>query len=116
MAHVTGGGLAANLARVVPAELEVVLDRATWTPPPVFSLVRDVGQVAVEDLEHTLNMGVGMVAVLDPADADRALEVLQAADVRAWVLGEVRAAAAPAAGAGELAGGAVHLSGRHPGW
>src|SRR3954471_7524359 len=65
MAHVTGGGLAANLERVLPAELTARIDRSTWTPQPVFALVRDVGGVPLDDLEQTLNMGVGMVAAVD---------------------------------------------------
>ncbi len=71
--HVTGGGLAANLARVLPAGLGATVDRATWSPAPVFGLVGDVGGVAVDELERTLNMGVGMVAVVAADDADRAV-------------------------------------------
>src|SRR6187551_2042974 len=59
MAHITGGGLAGNLARVVPEELTVTVDRASWTPAPVFDLVRRVGGVGQDSLEETLNMGVG---------------------------------------------------------
>ena len=112
MAHVTGGGLAANLERVLPEEVEVVVDRGTWTPQPVFSLLRDVG-VSPSDLERTLNMGVGMVAVVDPEDADGAVVRLADHGVRAWVCGEVRLlgrATDPAAAA------AVRLVGAHPGW
>src|SRR3954463_6941095 len=64
MSHITGGGLAANLERVLPAEVTVTLDRGTWTPQPVFGLVGEVGGVARDDLERTLNLGVGMVAVV----------------------------------------------------
>ncbi len=76
MAHVTGGGLAANLARVLPEELSVTLDRATWTPAPIFDLVRRVGEVSQDDLEATLNCGVGMVALLPADDVDRAVATL----------------------------------------
>jgi phosphoribosylformylglycinamidine cyclo-ligase len=89
-AHVTGGGLAGNLARVVPDHLAVRLDRATWTPDPVFGLVGEVGGVAREELERTVNMGVGMVAVVPAESADTALTVLADRDVDAWVAGEVR--------------------------
>ena len=106
MSHVTGGGLAANLARVMPAELSATIDRATWTPAPVFDLVRQVGDVPLEDLERTLNCGVGMVALVAPDDADEAVRVLAEHDVRAWVAGEVTAAP----------GGDVALVGSHPGW
>ncbi len=108
MSHVTGGGLAANLERVMPAELVATLDRATWTPQPVFDLVRQVGAVSQPDLEATLNCGVGMVALLPADDVDTAVAVLAGHGVRAWVAGEVRASADR--------GGRVDLVGQHPGW
>jgi len=115
MAHVTGGGLQANLARVLPEEVEVVLDRGSWTPQPIFGLLRDVG-VPQADLEGTLNLGVGMVAVVDRDDADGALARLSDHAVQAWVCGEVRLVD----GAGErtdgVEGAAVRLVGAHPGW
>ena len=63
-AHVTGGGLAANLARVLPPERTRSLDRGTWRPPPVFGLVAARGEVPPEQMERTFNMGVGMAAVV----------------------------------------------------
>jgi phosphoribosylformylglycinamidine cyclo-ligase len=90
-AHVTGGGLANNLARVVPDGLQAVVDRSTWTPAPVFGLVGRLGEVARPELEKTLNMGVGMVAVVPQESVDVALAVLADRDVEAWVAGEVRA-------------------------
>jgi phosphoribosylformylglycinamidine cyclo-ligase len=89
MSHVTGGGLAANLERVLPAHLTVTIDRATWPLPPVFGLVRDVGAVSQADLERTLNCGVGMVALVAPADADRAVAQLVGAGLPSWIAGEV---------------------------
>jgi phosphoribosylformylglycinamidine cyclo-ligase len=113
MSHVTGGGLAANLERVMPEELAAGIDRGTWTPQPVFDLVRRTGDVAQPDLERTLNMGVGMVALVDPADADRAVGVLTGHGIDAWVCGEVAEAGTALDGA---AGGSVTLRGQHPGW
>jgi phosphoribosylformylglycinamidine cyclo-ligase len=112
MAHVTGGGLAANLARVVPVELGVRLDRGTWTPPPVFDLVRRVGGVPDADLESTLNCGVGMVALVEPDDVDAAIALLEGFGMRAWPAGEVHVAGRE----GGLGAGEVALTGRHPGW
>ncbi|MFP5335891.1 MAG: phosphoribosylformylglycinamidine cyclo-ligase [Actinomycetes bacterium] len=116
--HVTGGGLAANLARVLPPHLDAVVERATWTPPAVFGLVRDLGRVPVADLERTLNMGVGMMAVVGVEGAQRTLERLGALGVDAWVAGEVgeRAAddAATVRGAKGVHGGGVRLVGTHP--
>ncbi|MDA8436362.1 MAG: phosphoribosylformylglycinamidine cyclo-ligase [Actinomycetales bacterium] len=116
--HVTGGGLAANLARVLPADVHVVVDRSSWTPHPVFSLVGETGRVALPELEKTFNMGVGMVAMVAPGSVDAALARLAARGVDAWVLGEARTRAAgedgdaPAKGGH---GGAVSLVGRHAG-
>lgn len=87
--HVTGGGLAANLARVLPAGLVAEVDRATWSVPPVFELVRALGKVPWSDLESTLNLGVGMVAVVAPDGVAPTLAGLTASGVPAWVLGRV---------------------------
>lgn len=89
--HVTGGGLAANLARVLPAHLAVDVDRATWTPQPIFDLVRELGGVDRIEIERTLNQGIGMFAVVEPASADDAIGRLQSRGVDAWIAGSVRA-------------------------
>ena len=112
MSHVTGGGLAANLERVMPAELSATIERGTWVPQPIFDLVRQVGKVSQADLESTLNCGVGMVALLPPEDLDTAIAVLADHGVRAWVAGEVMS---DDSAAGEQ-GGRVALTGQHPGW
>jgi phosphoribosylformylglycinamidine cyclo-ligase len=109
MAHITGGGFAANLARVLPARLCARLDRGSWTPPAVFGLVGGLGGVDQLELERTLNMGVGMAAVVGPDGVDAALGVLAGRGVRAWVVGEVVAAGADGASAG-----AARLFGAHP--
>jgi len=88
-AHITGGGLAANLARVLPEHLTARLDRGSWTPLPVFDLVQRTGRVEQLEMERTFNMGVGMVAVVPPADVDRTLALLTARHVETWVLGEL---------------------------
>jgi phosphoribosylformylglycinamidine cyclo-ligase len=89
MSHVTGGGLANNLARVVPGSCTVTIDRATWSPAPVFGLVRDLGRVPQADLEATLNLGVGMVALVPETAVGAALDLLGARGLRSWVCGTV---------------------------
>jgi phosphoribosylformylglycinamidine cyclo-ligase len=108
MAHVTGGGLAANLARVLPTEVSATIDRGTWTPAPIFDVVRRVGELSQNDLEATLNCGVGMVALVPFGDVDRAIESLAGFGIDAWAAGEVALDAA--------SGGQVALTGQHPGW
>ncbi|WP_030483939.1 phosphoribosylformylglycinamidine cyclo-ligase [Nocardioides aequoreus] len=106
MSHITGGGLAANLERVLPVELDVVLDRSSWSLPPVFGLVAETGGVARDDLERTLNCGVGMVSLTAADDADRAIALLAGHGIEAWVAGTV----VPAEPGG---GGRVRLVGHH---
>ena len=89
LSHITGGGLAANVARVLPDGLIADVDRSSWTVPPVFSTVRELGSVPWEDLEGTLNLGVGIVAVVEPGVVDAVLRVAEGSDIPAWVLGEV---------------------------
>jgi phosphoribosylformylglycinamidine cyclo-ligase len=107
MSHVTGGGLAANLARVVSDDVSVRVDRSTWTRPAIFSLVADVGSVGEEALEEALNIGVGMVALVAPDDADAAVSLLGEHGIDAWIAGDVAAAGVHGAG------GTVTLTGAH---
>lgn len=88
-AHVTGGGLAGNLARVLPSGADAVLDRSTWRPPAIFGVLAGAGAVPAAEMERVFNMGVGMTAVMARDDTDRALEVLASRGMAAWVLGEV---------------------------
>ncbi|AFM19184.1 phosphoribosylformylglycinamidine cyclo-ligase [Mycolicibacterium chubuense NBB4] len=88
--HVTGGGLAGNLERVIPHGLTAELDRGTWTPAPVFGMIAQRGRIERTEMEKTFNMGVGMVAVVAPEDTDRALAVLTARHLDCWTLGTVQ--------------------------
>jgi phosphoribosylformylglycinamidine cyclo-ligase len=87
--------LAANLDRVLPVGVDIEIDRTTWAPAPIFTLIQRLGDIATPELERTLNMGVGMVALVAAADADRALEVLRGRGVPAWVAGQARAGEGP---------------------
>ncbi|MGY1726127.1 phosphoribosylformylglycinamidine cyclo-ligase [Geodermatophilus sp. SYSU D01062] len=89
-AHVTGGGLAGNTARVVPDGLEAVLDRGTWALPAAVSLLEEHG-VPREESERAFNCGVGMVAVVAADAAERAVGLLTGRGVPAWVAGTVGA-------------------------
>lgn len=91
--HVTGGGLVGNMARVIPDGLVAEMDRASWTPNPIFRLIAELGSVSDAEMEKTFNMGVGMVAVVSADEADRAQALLTARHVDCWILGRVRVAA-----------------------
>ena len=118
--HVTGGGLAANLARVLPQCLEGRVDRSTWQMPAMFSLIGSLGQVPLADLERSLHRGVGMIAIVDPAVADAAVSRLNERGISSWIMGDVVKAGTPdlnnpdyVQGAKGVDGGAVRLYGSY---
>jgi len=114
--HITGGGIAANIARVLPAHLAIEIDRSTWTPQPIFGLIA-AGGVQRDDMERTFNMGMGMVALVDPTAASDAMARLRDRGVDAWPCGVVRDRHDGEVGDAEAkggAGGAAFVVGKHP--
>lgn len=114
--HVTGGGIAANIARVLPTSLAAEIDRGTWQVPAIFELIGGLGGVERIELERTLNMGIGMVAITAPDAADAVIAACAAAEVPAWVCGRVRDRRDGESGDAEAkggAGGAVRVIGDH---
>jgi phosphoribosylformylglycinamidine cyclo-ligase len=109
MSHITGGGLANNLARVIPDSCQVRIDRATWQPAPIFGLIKQLAEISQSDLEATFNMGVGMAAVLPPDSVDDAVRLLAERGLQAWVCGAVTAADAGTRGPVRLFG--QHVAG-----
>ncbi|MFC4335129.1 phosphoribosylformylglycinamidine cyclo-ligase [Salininema proteolyticum] len=88
-AHITGGGIAGNLIRALPDGLTATVDRSTWSPNPVFDVLRRTADVDLAEMERTFNMGVGMAAILPEDQVDRALALLTARHMEAWVVGRV---------------------------
>lgn len=116
LAHVTGGGLAANLARVMPTGLAATVRRDAWDVPPIFHVIQAAGRVPWQNMEATLNLGVGMVAVVAPGDSEHIMAACAAVGVSAWVLGAVvKDENSPDAvrGTKGVDGGAVFLEGAY---
>src|SRR5206468_6390763 len=88
-AHITEGGLAANLSRVLPPGAGATLDRGTWRPPAVFGLLARHGGIPDAEMERVFNLGIGMIAVVAPDAAGPALELLAERGGPAWVGGHV---------------------------
>jgi phosphoribosylformylglycinamidine cyclo-ligase len=88
-AHITGGGIPGNLVRVLPDDVDAVLDRSTWRPQPIFELVQTKGRIELAEMESTFNMGIGMLAIVSTADADRAVAFLAGRGIEAWHAGEI---------------------------
>jgi phosphoribosylformylglycinamidine cyclo-ligase len=94
IAHITGGGLVENLARIVPAHVQVALDRGSWTVPAVFPWVQELGRIDADEMERVFNMGVGMVLVVSPHFADSIQRQLADLGHENWKIGTVTAATA----------------------
>jgi len=85
LAHITGGGMAAKLGRVVPEGCVAVVDGSTWQPPRIFAEVQQAGGISDDEMARVFNLGIGMVAVVPGADADAACRMVEGA----CVIGEV---------------------------
>ena len=90
MSHITGGGISANVARVMPSGLALDLDRSTWSPQVIFNWLISQGNIAQLDAEKTFNMGIGMLAFVPAGQAQLAITAIQAAGLKAWECGVVR--------------------------
>jgi phosphoribosylformylglycinamidine cyclo-ligase len=88
-AHITGGGVTDNLPRVLPKGLAAIVDTGSWQVPPLFEMLRRIGNVPEDDWRRTFNLGVGMIFVVPSKKADKALRTLR--PHKAWVIGEVAA-------------------------
>lgn len=88
-AHITGGGLAANLARILGADVDAVVSRGSWPRPAVFSAIAAAGGIASDEMERVFNLGVGMVVVVPPHAAREAVELAHRCGTDAWVIGKV---------------------------
>jgi phosphoribosylformylglycinamidine cyclo-ligase len=85
LCHITGGGFVENIPRVIPKGLGTRINRGSWQIPPLFKWIQENGGIADSEMYLTFNMGIGMIAVLSPEDAEKAI----AAGVDATVIGEV---------------------------
>lgn len=115
LSHVTGGGIAANLARVLPSGTWTEVDRGTWTPDPVFAVLAELGGFPLTEAEGTWNLGIGMLAVVGADRADPIRAALRESGLASWTVGRVEAGPAPEGaferGAKGVDGGAVRLTG-----
>ncbi|MRG59309.1 phosphoribosylformylglycinamidine cyclo-ligase [Agromyces sp. CFH 90414] len=117
LSHVTGGGLAANLARVLPRGSWAEVDRSTWSPAPVFRVLNDLAGTTLESTEGTWNLGVGFFAAVDASAAEAVTAELDALGLPTWRVGTVavgeRDLSGFEQGAKGVDGGAVRLVGSY---
>jgi phosphoribosylformylglycinamidine cyclo-ligase len=90
LAHITGGGIAGNLVRVLPPGCEAIVDPASWTLPPLFVALQQGGGISTEEMREVFNLGVGMIAVLSADAVSAAQRAATEAGVATWPMGEIR--------------------------
>ena len=89
MAHVTGGGLAGNLTRVLPKGVDAVVDPKAWEEPRIFGEIRRLGEIDQDEMRKVFNLGIGMVVAVPGDEAFRSLDLLRTAGHRAVEIGRV---------------------------
>ena len=90
ISHITGGGLQENLQRIVPADVQVVLNPGSWPVPPVFGWLQSLGQIDEAEMARVFNGGVGLVLVVSPYYANHIQQMLEDAALESWPIGAVR--------------------------
>lgn len=117
LSHITGGGIAANVARVLPLGSWVEIERSSWAPQPVFQVLAEWGGMSLEETEGTWNLGIGMAAVVAAHAVDGIIEKLATDGIPAWTVGEISTGARDFSGfeqgAKGVNGGAVRLTGQY---
>ncbi len=89
IAHITGGGLCENLERILPEGVKVLVDRASWNPPPVFSWLQKLGEIQDGEMDRVFNMGIGLVVVVSPYYAESVRQQISGFGLENWVIGQV---------------------------
>lgn len=90
LAHITGGGLYDNLPRVVPNDVQAIIDRRSWSPLPIFRLIQESGHISDAEMFRSFNMGIGMVILVDKEYASAVVQRLNQAGESAAIIGSVQ--------------------------
>ena len=89
IAHITGGAFYDKIARILPAKVNVRIDKNSWVVPGIFRLIQDKGNIPDKEMYHTFNMGVGMVLIAEPKSARKIISRLSKFNLKSWVIGEI---------------------------
>lgn len=87
IAHITGGGLHENLERILPPSVRVLIDRDSWSVPPIFSWLQRLGEVPTDEMERVFNMGIGLVLIVSPFYAESIRKQLADYGLENWLIG-----------------------------
>jgi len=89
ISHITGGAFYDKIARILPGNVNVRIKKDSWAVPQIFRLIQNKGNIADKEMYHTLNMGIGMVLIVEPQEARSVIAKLAGLKVKSWVIGEV---------------------------
>jgi phosphoribosylformylglycinamidine cyclo-ligase len=89
LAHITGGGIAGNLVRILPADCAATVDPESWEVPPIFTTLQQAGRISTGEMRDVFNLGVGLIAVLSPDAVPASQRAASEQGVPTWVMGEV---------------------------
>jgi phosphoribosylformylglycinamidine cyclo-ligase len=90
MAHITGGGIPGNLPRIFPKGIGAVLKGDSWPVQPIFQIIQDAGNVPIDDMKRTFNMGIGFVFIVDDKDRDESVRILKKKGFGAYHIGLIK--------------------------
>lgn len=88
IAHITGGAFYDKIARILPEDIDVRIDKSSWSVPKIFRLIQNKGNVPEREMYHTLNMGIGLVLIVAPACANSIISKLKSQKLKSWIIGE----------------------------
>ncbi len=89
LAHITGGGITDNLPRILPEGVAARIQRGSWPVPPIFRFLERAGEVPIDDMHRTFNMGIGMIVACSAEDVDPLRAALAPSGEQSWVIGEL---------------------------
>ena len=89
LAHITGGGIADNVVRIIPNTCMVIIKKGTWDVPPIFHFLQDAGKLSENEMMRTFNNGIGLIAIVPDKNAQELIERLEAMEEKAFIIGEI---------------------------
>lgn len=89
ISHITGGGFWENIPRVLPADMQAIIDGSSWQWPPIFTLLQEKGNVTTHEMYRTFNCGVGLILAVDAENAEAITKAFTDLGENAWIIGEV---------------------------
>ncbi len=90
IAHITGGGIAGNLVRVLPSTVEAVIDSRSWEWPPLFTFLMEAGRISEAEMREVFNLGIGLLVAVPAGAVDRVRQAARSVGITTWIAGDIR--------------------------